>query len=202
MNADTSQNSSGRLEILVTGFGGQGIVLAGQILGKAASLVDEKESTLTQSYGPEARGGACSAQVIISDAPIHYPYVRRLDILVCLSQGGFEKYGPLLRNGGALIVDQDLVQVEKECTGGLFAIPATRMAEELGRKMMANIVMLGFLTAVTGAVSAEAARNTVQESVPRGTEESNIAAFNKGYDFGLATLKSRRKKAEGKKRAV
>lgn len=202
MNADSSQNSSGRLEILVTGFGGQGIVLAGKILGKAASLVDGKESTLTQSYGPEARGGACSAQVIISGAPIHYPYVRRLDILVCLSQGGFQKYGPLLRDGGTLIVDQDLVQVEKECTGGYFAIPATRMAEELGRKMMANIVMLGFLTAVTGAVSMEAARNTVEESVPKGTEESNIAAFNKGYDFGLATLKSRRKKAEGKKRAV
>lgn len=190
------------LEILITGFGGQGIVLAGQILGKAASLVDRKESTLTQSYGPEARGGACSAQVIISENTIHYPYARNLDILVCLSQGGFEKYGNLLKQEGTLIVDQDLVKVEAKRGGSLYAIPATRMAEELGRKMMANIVMLGFLTAVTGAVSVDAARSTVAESVPKGTAESNVSAFNKGYEFGLATLKSRQKKAEGKKKAV
>ena len=80
------------MEILITGFGGQGIVLAGQIVGKAASLIDHKESTLTQSYGPEARGGSCSAQVIISDGFIHFPYVRQPDILVCMSQGGFDKY--------------------------------------------------------------------------------------------------------------
>lgn len=199
---DKTNSSSARLEVLITGFGGQGIVLAGQILGKAASLLDRKESTLTQSYGPEARGGACSAQVIISDDIIHYPYVRNLDILVCMSQGGFEKYGNLLKNNGTLILDQDLVKVHTKHAGSLFAIPATRMAEDLGRKMMANIVILGYLTAVTGAVSLGAARDTVAESVPKGTEESNIAAFSKGYDFGLATLKSRQKKAEGKKRAI
>jgi len=202
MNDKTNPASSARLEVLITGFGGQGIVLAGQILGKAASLLDGKESTLTQSYGPEARGGACSAQVIISDNVIHYPYARNLDILVCMSQGGFEKYGNLLKDDGTLIVDQDLVKVETKRAGSLFAIPATRMADELGRKMMANIVILGFLTAVTGAVSVGAARDTVAESVPKGTEESNIAAFGKGYDFGLATLKGRQKKAEGKKRAI
>lgn len=190
------------MEILITGFGGQGIVLAGQILGKAASLVDIKESTLTQSYGPEARGGACSAQVIISDGTIHYPYVRNPDILVCMSQGGFEKYGSLIKETGTLITDQDLVRCEEIRCENVFSIPATRMADELGRKMMANIVMLGYMTAVTGAVSVEAARDTVTESVPKGTEQANLSAFNKGYDFGLATLKGRLKKAAGKKGAL
>jgi len=188
-----------RKEILITGFGGQGIVLAGLIVGRAASLGDRKESTLTQSYGPEARGGACSAQVIVSDTPIHYPYVRRPDYLVCMSQGGYEKYSPLLPEGGTLLLDSDLVQVEQAKFANQFAIPSTRMAEELGRKMMANIVMLGFFTAVTRALSVEAARNAVADSVPKGTEAMNIQAFNKGHDYGEAILKGRQKKAEGKK---
>ncbi|NLJ26624.1 MAG: pyruvate ferredoxin oxidoreductase [Deltaproteobacteria bacterium] len=186
-------------EILITGFGGQGIVLAGQIVGKAASLLDHKESTLTQSYGPEARGGACSAQVIISEKIIHYPYVRSPDILVCMSQGGFDKFGSTIKLDGTLILDQDLVKAEAVKCADSFTIPATRIAEELGKKMMANIVMLGFFTAVTGVVSVDAVRKTVAGSVPQGTEELNLTAFNKGYDFGLATLKGRQKKAAGKK---
>lgn len=188
-------------ELLITGFGGQGIVLAGLILGKAASLGDHRETTLTQSYGPEARGGACSAQVIISDRTIHYPYVRNPDILVCMSQGGFDKYGALLKGDGILIMDQDLVQPSDAMGIDAFSIPATRMAEELGRKMMANIVMLGFVTAVTGAVSVESARTAVKGSVPKGTEEKNLLAFNRGLEFGMATLKGRRRKAEGRKGA-
>ena len=193
-------NASAKMEIVITGFGGQGIVLAGQIVGKAASLIDHKESTLTQSYGPEARGGSCSAQVIISDGFIHFPYVRRPDILVCMSQGGFDKYADLIKDSSILIVDQNLVNTG-DASGRTFAIPATRMAEELGRKMMANIVMVGFFTAVTNAISLDAARSTVTGSVPRGTEALNLAAFDKGHDFGLATLKGRRKKAEGRKGA-
>jgi len=192
-------SASAKMEIVITGFGGQGVVLAGQIVGKAASLIDHKESTLTQSYGPEARGGSCSAQVIISDAFIHFPYVRRPDILVCMSQGGFDKYADMLKESSILIIDQNLVNTGQISCGGCFAIPATRMAEELGRKMMANIVMVGFFTAITQAISLEAARSTVTGSVPKGTEALNLAAFDKGHDFGLATLKGRRKKAEGKK---
>ena len=188
-----------RKEIMVTGFGGQGIVLAGLILGKAASLGDKRESTLTQSYGPEARGGACSAQVIISDGTIHYPYVRHPDVLVCMSQGGFDKFADLLKDDGTLIVDQDLVKPAKKANENLFSIPATRFAEEMGRKMMANIVMLGFLTAVTQTISVDSARKTVEQSVPKGTEQMNLKAFNKGFDFGLATLKGRKKKAAGMK---
>ncbi|MFP5212877.1 MAG: 2-oxoacid:acceptor oxidoreductase family protein [Acidobacteriota bacterium] len=189
-------------EILITGFGGQGIVLSGQILGKAASLIDDRQSTLTQSYGPEARGGACSAQVIISEESIHYPYVEHPDILVCMSQGGFDKYGAKVKESGMLIIDQDLVQPSEVKCAESFSVPATRIAEELGRRMMANIVMMGFLTAVTGAVSVEAARQMVLQSVPKGSEEANTAAFNKGYDFGLATLKGRQKKAEAGKKGA
>lgn len=191
-----------RKEILITGFGGQGIVLAGLILGKAASLGDKRESTLTQSYGPEARGGACSAQVIISDGTIHYPYVRHPDVLVCMSQGGFDKFADLLKDEGTLIIDQDLVHPAKKANENLFSIPATRFAEEMGRKMMANIVMLGFLTAVTGTISVDSARKTVEQSVPKGTEQMNLKAFNKGFDFGLATLKGRKKKAAGMKGVI
>ncbi|RJR20971.1 MAG: pyruvate ferredoxin oxidoreductase [Desulfobacteraceae bacterium] len=188
---------TGRYEIILTGFGGQGIVLAGKILGQAAAIGDNRESTLVQSYGPEARGGACSAQVIISGKAIHYPPVRHPDILACMSQAGFDKYIEQLTAEGTLIIDQDLVQphgFDREH----FSIPSTRMAEELGRKMMANIIMLGFLIAVTNAVSPGSTRNAVSSSVPRGTAEKNIAAFNKGYDYGLAVLKGRQKKATGR----
>ncbi|MCE5336028.1 MAG: 2-oxoacid:acceptor oxidoreductase family protein [Desulfobacteraceae bacterium] len=189
-------------EILITGFGGQGIVLAGQVLGTAASLKDRLHSTLTQSYGPEARGGACSAQVIIADGPIHYPYVDNPDILVCMSQTGYDKYYPFLKENGVLIFDQDLVRAPEKVSGDLFPIPATRIAEELGRKMMANIVMLGFVTAVTGAASLDAMLASVADSVPKGTEESNTAAFTKGFDFGQALLKGRERKAAGRKGAA
>jgi len=186
-----------RQEIVITGFGGQGIVLAGQILGKAASLIDHKESTLTQSYGPEARGGACSAQVIISSSAVHYPYVRNPDILVCLSQEGYNKFHGMMKEKGMVLVDQDLITGIMSGIHDLYVIPATRMAEELGSKMMANVVMLGFFTAITNAVSPGALRGTVAETVPARTREKNLAAFDKGYDYGLATLKGRRKKAAG-----
>ena len=183
-------------EIVITGFGGQGIVLAGKILGQAAALGDHMESTLIQSYGPESRGGACSAQVIISDSPISYPYVRSADILAAMSQGGYEKYVGMLKKDGILIVDPDLV-APKASEKEYVAIPSTRMAEEMGRKMMANIIMIGCITAVTRAVTLEAARQAVSVSVPKGTEEMNVKAFNKGHDYGMAVLKSRQKKAAG-----
>ncbi len=198
---EKNKNNATTTEVIITGFGGQGIILAGRIIGKAAALIDCKESTLVQSYGPESRGGACSAQVVISDRSIHYPYIRRPDILVCMSQSGYEKYIDSIKDSTLLLIDEDLVH-----PGNIkidpFAIPATRMAEEIGRKMMANIIMTGFFTAITQAISLSAAKDTVAESVPRGTEELNIKAFSKGYDFGLALLKGRKKKAAGKIGAI
>jgi 2-oxoglutarate ferredoxin oxidoreductase subunit gamma len=191
------RTESGRQEIIITGFGGQGIILAGRILGEAAALGDRKESTFVQSYGPEARGGACSAQVIISDSTIYYPEVRHPDILAAMSQSGFDKFIDQLGDDGTLLIDQDLVK-SSGIKRDFFSIPSTRMAEELGRKMMANIIMLGFFTAVTGAVTVEAALNTVVGSVPKGTEQMNETAFKKGCDYGFSLLKGREKKATGR----
>jgi len=189
-----------RKEVIITGFGGQGIVLAGRILGMAAALGDDKESTLVQSYGPESRGGACCAQVIVSDEAIQFPYVKTADVLACMSQSAYEKYRDQLAPDGFLLVDKDLVTPDgdRDC----FSVPSTRMAEELGRAMMANIVMIGFMTSVTGVVSPESAKNAVLESVPKGTEEMNLKAFAKGFDYGLSKLKGRREKASGKTGAV
>ncbi|SMD05381.1 2-oxoglutarate ferredoxin oxidoreductase, gamma subunit [Desulfocicer vacuolatum DSM 3385] len=182
-------------EIIVTGFGGQGIILAGRIIGMAAALRDDKESTLVQSYGPESRGGACCAQVVISNTIIQYPYITTPDILACMSQSAYEKYYRSLKPGGFLLTDKDLVipQDDRLC----FAIPATRMAEELGRKMMANIIMVGFTTAVTNLVTKEAALFAVTSSVPKGTEKMNTKAFNLGFDYGLSKLKGLEKRAGG-----
>jgi 2-oxoglutarate ferredoxin oxidoreductase subunit gamma len=184
-------------QIIITGFGGQGVVLAGRIVGKAAAIHDKLESTLVQSYGPESRGGACSAQVTLSDGEIYYPYIQYPDILVAMSQSGYEKYKDFIKEQGTLIVDSDLVQPEKSA-GAFFGIPSTRFAEEMGLKMLANIIVIGFFTAVTSAVTLEAARQTVVESVPKGTEEKNLKAFEKGWEFGQAMLKGRAKKAAGR----
>ena len=184
-------------QIIITGFGGQGVVLAGRIVGKAAAIGDKLESTLVQSYGPESRGGACSAQVTIADGEIFYPYISQPDILVAMSQAGYEKYKDQLKADGTLIVDEDLVRPEAGCCA-YFSVPSTRFAEEIGFKMMANIIMVGFFAAITEAVSLEAARQTVLESVPKGTEEKNITAFEKGWEYGRAKLKARAKKAAGR----
>ena len=182
-------------KIIVTGFGGQGVIMAGKIIGKAAAIGDKLESSMVQSYGPESRGGACSVQVTISEGQIYYPYINSPDILVCMSQAGYDKYRDQLEEKVVLIVDQDLVKPleGRDC----FAIPATRFAEEMGLKMMANIIMIGFFSGITEAISLESARNTVAESVPPKTIEMNLKAFERGWDFAQATLKSRRKKAAG-----
>ena len=189
----------GKQEVIITGFGGQGIVLAGRILGMAAALGDRRESTLVQSYGPESRGGACCAQVIVNDEVIRFPYVKNADVIVCMSQSAYEKYREQLKPEGFLITDKDLVNPDD--SRDYFSIPATRMAEELGRKMMANIIMIGFFTAITAVVSRKAAEDAVLSSVPKGTEEMNSKAFTKGFDYGPSTLRRKRKKASSKTEA-
>jgi 2-oxoglutarate ferredoxin oxidoreductase subunit gamma len=193
------QNKKER-EILLTGFGGQGIVLAGNILGKAASLYDGRHATLTQSYGPEARGGSCSAQVMISDEEILFPYVEEPQVLVCMSQEGYTKNVGMLLSGGLLIWDTDLVQVgEHDSSWTTYNIPCTRFAGELGNEMMANIVMLGFVSAVSDLVSVDSLRKAVLSSVPPQTKEKNEKAFERGREYGEAILKSLSKHDENQK---
>jgi 2-oxoglutarate ferredoxin oxidoreductase subunit gamma len=179
-----------RLEIRLSGFGGQGIVRSGEIIGKAAVLYDGRFATFTQSYGPESRGGASAAQVAIADDPVElsYPHVIDPSILVLMSQGAYNKYISGFRKDGLLIVDEDLVELD-ESVGDwkVLKIPATRVAEELGRRIVANVVMLGFLVAVTDIVSPEALRQAVLDSVPKGTEELNEKAFERGFQYGQET---------------
>ena len=178
-----------REEIVIGGFGGQGIILAGNIVGKAVAIYDGKNATMTQDYGPEARGGACRAQVVISDSQISYPYVADPAVLVVLSQEAYTKYSTGLRKDALLLIDKDLVKPKKSPNIRIFSIPATKIAQELGRTAVANIVMLGFLTAVSKIASTEAMKKAVISSVPRGTEELNTTAFERGYAYGLEKLK-------------
>lgn len=175
-----------RTEIKIGGFGGQGVILSGYIIGRAAAIYDSKHATMIQAFGPEARGSACSAQIIVSTEPIAYPYLTAPNIMIVMSQEAYTKFTPELAQGGTLITEEELVRphnLRPDLTH--FSIAATRIAEELGRRMVLNIVMMGFFTAVTGIVSCEAMRNAVKVSVPKGTEQLNLNAFDKGYEYGL-----------------
>ncbi len=176
-------------EIRISGFGGQGIIRCGYIVGKTASLFDGKFATLTQSFGPEARGSACSAQVLVDDEPIRYPYVTVPDTVVAMSQEAYEKFGTDITEGGTLLIDEDLVKPsEPPKVGKFYSIPAARIAEELGLRLVANIVMLGFFTAMTDIISPEAARTALPTSVPERFVDLNVKAFERGYEYGLAVL--------------
>ncbi len=170
------------IEMRFSGFGGQGIIRSGIIVGRAVSIYDGGFSTMNQNFGPEARGGACSAQLVVSDSKILYPYVVRTDFLVAMSQDGYNKFEPEVKDDGVLIIDEDLV--EPDTKKKILAIPATRLAEEVGHRIFANVVMLGFVTATTGVVSVEAMRKTIPESVPKNFIDKNLKAFEKGYEFG------------------
>jgi 2-oxoglutarate ferredoxin oxidoreductase subunit beta len=172
------------VEVRLCGFGGQGIILAGRIAGAGAALYDGREVTLTRSYGPESRGGACSAALIISDAPILYPHVSRPGVMVAMSQEAYTTYHEQLAGSGVLLTDADLVEPDPGADQRAIPIPATRIAEhELGRRIVANIVMLGALTALTEVVSKSAMRKAILDSVPEGTEELNVRAFEMGYAY-------------------
>jgi 2-oxoglutarate ferredoxin oxidoreductase subunit gamma len=176
-------------EIRIAGFGGQGVILSAHILGRAAAIEEGGYATMTQNYGPEARGGAASAALVISDQPILYPYLTEPDILVVMSQEAYTRFTPELKEGGVLLVEEDLVRMDSAALGRrVYSIPATRIAEELGKKMVLNVVMVGFLCAITKAVSPEACRQAVIHSVPARFQELNLNAFDRGYQYGLDLL--------------
>jgi len=172
-----------RTEILFAGTGGQGIILQGFILGSAAALYDKKESTFVPSYGAEARGGESKAQVIISDEVIDYPYITKADIMVTMATHAYEKFIGMMKKNSVLLYDEELVQLNKKATyTRRSGIPSTRIAEELGNKVVANIVMLGFLVGATEVVSYEAMEKAVTASVPRRFLDLNMKALRKGYE--------------------
>jgi len=173
-------------EIRVAGFGGQGVILAAIVIGKAASIHENAYATMTQNFGPEARGGACSAQLVLSGEPVLYPYVTEPNTLVVMSQEAYAKFAPEVRSNGMLIIEQDLVRIDNLPAGTkVYSCPATRLAEELGKRMVLNIVMVGFFAAVGGILKPESLRQAVLESVPPAFKELNAKAFDAGYKYGV-----------------
>ena len=173
-------------EIRITGFGGQGVILLGYIIGKAASIYGDQHATLTQSFGPEARGSACSAQVVVSDSRVLYPYVTSPHVMLAMSHDGYMTHKDTMAEECIILCEEDLVKLRQHGSKvKAFGVPATRIAEELGRKIVLNIVMLGFFGAMTELIPREALRKAVETSVPPGTEELNTKAFDKGFEFGV-----------------
>jgi 2-oxoglutarate ferredoxin oxidoreductase subunit gamma len=172
-----------RTEIRIAGLGGQGVVLAGEILGRAA-VYDGKQVVQSQSYGAEARGSAAKSEVIISDEKIGFPIVRKCDVLVAMSQTALEKHKKDLKENGILVVEEDMVNVPSDVQAKVFKVPATKTAEaELKSKIYANVVMLGALTRITGLISKDAVEKAIVESVSEEAQEKNINAFRIGFQI-------------------
>jgi 2-oxoglutarate ferredoxin oxidoreductase subunit gamma len=185
-------------EIRFSGFGGQGIIRCGLITGKAISLFDNKYATMTQSFGPEARGSACSSQVVASEDRVLYPYITKPEILVSMSQEAYDKYEPDLREDGILIIDTDLVKLKPpRGKTRVYSVPSTRFAEELGNRVFANLVMLGFFTAISKVVTPEAMKKALPGLVPKRFLDLNIKAFDQGYEHGQAALKKDKDQPKG-----
>jgi len=184
-----------RLEIRVAGFGGQGIIRTGLMLAMASCIHSDKNAVQTQSYGPESRGGACKSEVVISDEEIDFPKVADPDVLIAMSQEAYDTYVGTVKKRGTILLDPNLVQKQKASSGiKVFRVPATRMAEQLGKTIVANVVMLGAFTSLTNLISAEALKKSVLDNVPKGTEKLNLAAFEKGYAYGKILLKEKTEK--------
>ena len=175
---------SDRFEIRLSGSGGQGVILAGVILAEAAALWDDKNAVQSQSYGPEARGGASRSEVIISDGEIDNPRVEEMDALLALTQEACDRYIGDLKAGGTLIVDDDMVG---PVPAGAYTVIrlaiCSAASEQLGRAQVANIVSLGAVVELTGAVSKEALVQAVVSRVPKGTEDINRRALEAGYSL-------------------
>lgn len=176
-----------KTEITITGFGGQGVVLSGVVLGRAAALYDGKKATQTQSYGSATRGGGAKSEVIISDESINYPRIINPDILIAMSQQALDKYINNLRPEGILIVDSVLVKdLPENHSFSIYRIPASQIAsKEFGKIVVANMIMLGFLVNLTEVVSLKALIKSVRESIPKGTEEINLKALERGGKIAL-----------------
>ena len=168
-----------RLEIRLAGEGGQGMILAGVILAEAA-IHDGLNAVQTQSYGPEARGGASRSEVIIARGEIDYPKVMVADLLLCMSQEACDKFYTQVKEDGCIIVDS--TQVSRLPSHRAIAVPFTQIAQETtGRRITASMVALGFLCGLTGVVSKQALEKAVCDRVPAGTEEMNLKALAAGF---------------------
>jgi len=180
-----------RIEIRFAGFGGQGISLLGYIVGKAISLYAGKNATLTRTYGPEERGGASSSSVVVDDKEIDYPYPTNPDFMVIMSQESYTKYCSKIKEGCYLFIEKDLVHYDPKIKKKtkVYEIPATALAEKLGNKIVANIVMLGAFARITKFIDPEALKKSIRESVKAKYVSLNMRAFDLGYNYADKLLK-------------
>jgi len=180
------REGAGGLIIRFAGFGGQGIVIASYIVGKSA-VIDGKKAIQNQAYGSESRGGECRGDVIIADDEIYELEPTNYDVLVAMTQPAYEAFIPLMKPGGTLILDKDLVVPDKKLEPkGIkrYAIPATDMAfKKFGRKIVANMIILGYMNTLLGSVSEKALEQAIAESVPKGTEKMNLDAMRQGIEL-------------------
>jgi len=175
-------------EIRICGFGGQGVILSGFIIGKAASVFMDYNAVQSQSYGPEARGGAARSEVIISDEKIGYPRPLGVDLLVAMSQESFDSYRSDVDKNTKIVVDPDLVK-KHDIGQPVYKIHAQQIAESLGNKIVTNIVMVGASMAIFGLLDLDAVKQSVLDSVPKRFIDLNEKAFNKGVEAGNNALK-------------
>lgn len=167
-----------RIEIRLSGSGGQGLILAGIILAEAA-ILDGKNAVQSQSYGPEARGGASRAEVVISSSEIDYPKVTRPQILLALTDEAFHKFKDNMAEDGIIILDSSIKKVDT--SNKIIQLPIIETArKDIGKSMVANIVAVGVITELTKVVSRQAAEKAILNRVPKGTEDLNIRAFYAG----------------------
>lgn len=169
-----------RVTLQFCGFGGQGIVLSSVIFGTAAVERAGLNAVQTQSYGSEARGGECQAELILSEGPIHSPLADQVDILVAMSQLALDRYLGRLRAGGTLILDPELVEKPERSDIKIVRVPATQLASEIGPRIIANMVMLGFLQQATGLVSEDDLYETIRGNVPQKLLKVNLEAAERG----------------------
>lgn len=169
-----------KIEVRISGLGGQGVVLAGQILGRAA-VYDGKNAVQTQSYGAEARGSAAKSEVIISDDKIGFPTVRKCDILVAMSQTAVDKHTKDLEKDGTLIVDGGNVKNIPEAKARIYRVSATKTAKAtFGDKIYANMIMLGALTKITKIVSKKAFAKAIKDTVSMKSVKIDVRAYEEG----------------------
>jgi len=170
----------GRVTLQFCGFGGQGIVLSAVIFGTAVVTQAGLNAVQTQSYGSEARGGECQAELILSDEPINSPLADQVDILIAMSQLALNRYLGRLRSGGTLILDPELVEIPKRSDITIAQVPAIQIASEVGPRIVANMVMLGFLQQATGLISEDDLYETIRHNVPQRFLEVNLQAAKRG----------------------
>ena len=171
-----------KIEVRLSGSGGQGMILAGIILAEAAGVYDGKNVVQTQSYGVEARGGASRAEVIISDEEIVFPEVTRPDILLAMNQPSVDKFLDSLKEDGVLILDTTHVKSSPQIKSRVYQVPITTLARKAGGVIVSNIVALGALVGLSGVASEEALRKAVLSRVPKGTEDLNMRALGLGLE--------------------